>query len=207
METAVININQIIQDSLNESISYDQYNELIHHLVDEEKTTGESQHEDLVYFTKLNAQRTKRLNKTSKVDEASTAIVTGLKRKYTWIVLTESWCGDAAQILPLFNKLVALNTNIDLRLVLRDEHSELMDEFLTNGGKSIPKLIMLNEQKEVVGSWGPRPAEAQAFYDIWKNNPNKPPYREFQVDMQKWYLTNKGLSTFKEVSEILKSLV
>jgi thiol-disulfide isomerase/thioredoxin len=207
METAVKNINQIIQDSLNESISYDQYNELIHHLVDEEKTTGESQHEDLVYFTKLNAQRTKRLNKTSKVDEASRAIVTGLKGKYTWIVLTESWCGDAAQILPLFNKLVALNTNIDLRLVLRDEHSELMDEFLTNGGKSIPKLIMLNEQKEVVGSWGPRPAEAQTFYDIWKNNPNKPPYREFQVDMQKWYLTNKGLSTFKEVSEILKSLV
>lgn len=206
METTVKNIDQIIQDSLNDSISYDEYNELVHQLVADEKTTGESQDEDLVYFTKLNAQRTKRLNKTSIVDEASAALVAGLKGKYTWLVLTESWCGDAAQILPLFNKITELNANIDLRLVLRDENDALMQEFLTKGGKSIPKLIMLNEQKEVVGSWGPRPVEAQDFYDTWKNNPDKPPYREFQVDMQKWYLTDKGLSTFKEISEILESL-
>jgi len=170
------------------------------------KTTGESQHEYLVYFTKLNAQRTKRLNKTSKVDEASTAMVTGLKGKYTWLVLTESWCGDAAQILPLLNKMVEMNSSIDLRLVLRDKNDELMQEFLTNGGRSIPKLIILNEQQEVVGSWGPRPAQAQAFYDNWKNDPNHPPYREFQVGMQKWYLNDKGMSTFREIAEILEKL-
>lgn len=206
METEVKNIEQIIQDSLNESISYSEYNELVVRLVDAEKTTGLDQNEDLVYYTKLNAQRTKRLNKTTKIDGASAAIVTALKEKYTWLVLTESWCGDAAQILPLFNKIAEVNTNIDLRLVLRDENDALMQEFLTNGGKSIPKLIMLNEQQEVVGSWGPRPAEAQAFYDSWRNDPNKPPYKEFQVDMQKWYLKDKGLSTFKEICEILKGL-
>ena len=206
METAVKNMEQIIKNSLNDSISYDQYNELVLKLVEEEKTSGAEQNEDLVYFTKLNAQRTKRLNKTTKIDESSAAIVKALKGKYTWLVLTESWCGDAAQILPIFNKIVEVNTNIDLRLVLRDENDELMQEFLNNGGKSIPKLVMLNEEQEVVGSWGPRPVEAQAFYDAWRNDPNHTSYREFQVDMQKWYLKDKGMSTFREVSEVLRKL-
>lgn len=208
MEIAEKDITQLIEDGLKASISYDEYNGMVHQLVEEEKTSGPDQNEDLVYYTKLNAQRTKRLNKTTKVDDVTQSVVSNLKGKYTWLVLTESWCGDAAQILPLFNKLAEINTNIDLRLVLRDENDNLMREFLTNGGKSIPKLIMINEQNEVVGSWGPRPVEAQEFYDSWRNNldPERPPYREFQVDMQKWYLHDKGLSTFKEISEILADL-
>ena len=66
---------------------------------------------------------------------------------------------------------------------------------------------MLNEQSEVVGTWGPRPAEAQEFYDAWRNMPDKLPYREFQIEPQKWYLKDKGISAFKEISEILKKLV
>lgn len=207
MEIAVKDITHLIQESLTDSISYEEYNTLVQELVETEKTSGERQHEDLVYFTKLNGQRTKRLNKTTKIDSESTKTVTALVGKYTWLVLTESWCGDAAQILPLLNKMAELNANVDLRLVLRDEHSELMEEFLTNGGRSIPKLIMLNEQGVVVGTWGPRPLEAQAFYDAWKNMPDRPPYREFQVDLQKWYLKDKGQSTFKEISKILRNLV
>lgn len=179
---------------------------MVQNLVETGKTSGESQAEDLVYYTKLNAQRSKRLNKTTQVDTQSVHIIGALKEKYTWLVLTESWCGDAAQILPLFNKMAEVNPNIQLRLVLRDENIELMDTFLTNCGRSIPKLVILNSRQEVVGTWGPRPVEAQTFYDQWKNNPEKPPYREFQVDLQKWYLHDKGFSTFKEIAAILKTL-
>ncbi|MFT7031898.1 MAG: thiol-disulfide isomerase/thioredoxin [Cyclobacteriaceae bacterium] len=201
-----VELTQIIKNSLEKSISFDDYNHLVDQLVVEEKSSGPSQHEDLVYFTKLNAQRAKRLNKTIKVDKASTTRISGIKRKYTWLVLTESWCGDAAQILPLLNKLLEINPNIDLRLVFRDENDELMNEFLTNGGKSIPKLLILDKGREVLNTWGPRPVEAQALYDSWKNNPEKTPYREFQVDMQKWYLKDKGVSTFTEVSQIMSEL-
>lgn len=201
-----VELTQIIKDSLEKSISFDDYTNLVDQLVEEEKTSGPSQHEDLVYFTKLNAQRTKRLNKTIKVDEAIRAVVSSINEKYTWLVLTESWCGDAAQILPLLNKLVEINPNIDLRLVLRDENDELMNEFLTNGGKSIPKLLILDKGREVLNTWGPRPLEAQALYDSWKKNPDKPPYREFQVDMQKWYLRDKGVSTFTEIAQIVSDL-
>lgn len=206
MEIVEKDIAELIQEGLSKSISYEEYSRLFGELVEEGKTTGEDQNEDLIYYTKLNAQRAKRLNKTSAVDEETKAIVTDLNDNYTWLVLTESWCGDAAQILPLFNKLAEINPKINLRLILRDEHTALMDEFLTNGGRSIPKLIMLNKQHEVVGSWGPRPTEAQAFYDQWRNGTNPPPYKEFQVDMQKWYLKDKGLSTFKEIREILSEL-
>jgi thiol-disulfide isomerase/thioredoxin len=201
-----VELTQIIKDSLEKSISFDDYNHLVDQLVEEEKTSGPSQHEDLVYFTKLNAQRTKRLNKTIKADEASRAVVSSINEKYTWLVLTESWCGDAAQILPLLNKLAEINPNIDLRLALRDENDELMNKFLTNGGKSIPKLLILDKGREVLNTWGPRPVEAQALYDSWKNNPDKPAYREFQVDMQKWYLRDKGVSTFKEIAQIISDL-
>lgn len=199
-------LTQLIKDSIDKSISFGEYNGLVNRLVEEEKTSGPSQHEDLVYFTKLNAQRTKRLIKTIKVDEASKAVVSKINEKYTWLVLTESWCGDAAQILPLLNKMAEIDTNIDLRILLRDENDELMSEFLTNGGKSIPKLIILDKSKQVLNTWGPRPIEAQALYDSWKNNPDKPPYKEFQVDMQKWYLKDKGLSSFKEVTQIMSEL-
>lgn len=206
MEVAIKEPEQLIEDGLNTSISYRAYNEMVQGLVKEGKTSGESQHEDLVYYTKLNAQRAKRLNKTTKLDPQSEAIVLSLKEKYTWLVLTESWCGDAAQILPLLNKLAEASPNIELRLVLRDENLELMDTFLTNCGRSIPKLIMLNSDGEVVGTWGPRPVEAQNFYDAWKNSADKPPYKEFQAELQKWYLYDKGLSTFREVTDILKTL-
>lgn len=204
MDTA--NLRSIIDDSLNEAISYEAYTALVDQLVAEEKTTGPKQHEDLVYYTKLNAQRSRRLNKTATVSEPIATVVKSLEGSYTWLVLTESWCGDAAQILPLFQKLAEINPNISLKLVLRDENDALMSQFLTNGGRSIPKLIMLNEQKEVVGTWGPRPKALQEIYDAWRNDPNKPPYKEFQVDMQKWYLKDAGNSTFREIGEILSSL-
>jgi hypothetical protein len=206
METVLKNITTIIQESLNNTISYEQYDTLINELVEQRKTTGADQNEDMVYYTKLNAQRSKRLNKTIGVDASTQTLIKGLDSKYTWLVLTESWCGDAAQTLPLLNKLAVLNPNIDLQLVLRDENIELMEQFLTKGGRSIPKLIMLDERQEVVGSWGPRPMVAQEVYDAWKNDPNKVPYKEFQVEMQKWYLKDKGQTTINEIAAIIKEL-
>ena len=201
-----MSLKNIITTALENAISYSDYLTLIDKLVAEEKTTGPKQHEDLVYYTKLNAQRTNRLNKTIKLDAELASNIQRLEEQYTWLVITESWCGDAAQILPLFQKLAEQNVKITLKLVLRDENEELMNQFLTNGGKSIPKLIILDKDLNVKGTWGPRPVEAQTLYDSWKNDPNKPPYKEFQVELQKWYLKDKGVSTFQEIQDIVSSL-
>lgn len=199
-----VDLKSLIKESLANAIDYSDYSELIQQLVKEEKTTGPKQNEDLVYYTKLNAQRARRLNKTTRLPENVATLVSTFDQPMTWLVLTESWCGDAAQILPLLQKMVEVNSNIKLRLVLRDENDALMSQFLTRGGRSIPKLIILNEELDVLGTWGPRPVEAQTLYDSWRNDPNKPPYKEFQVEMQKWYLKDAGQSTFAEVSKVLE---
>ena len=201
-----VTLKSIIADSLSESIGFEAYTAMLENLAAEGKTTGPKQDEDWIYYTKLNAQRSRRLNKTAKVPDEVATLVEKLNEPYTWLVLTESWCGDAAQIIPLFQKMAELNPNINLRLVLRDENDALMSQFKTNGGRAIPKLIILDQQLEVMGSWGPRPVEAQNMSNSWRNDPNRPPYKEFQIELQKWYLKDRGLSTFQEVSEILQEL-
>src|SRR5690606_13130511 len=103
----------------------------------------------------------KRLDKTIKIDAVSGSKIMGFDKKVTWLVLTESWCGDAAQTLPVINKVAGLNDKITLRLALRDENIELMERFLSNGAMAIPKLIAIDDANgELIGEWGSRPTVA-----------------------------------------------
>ena len=169
----------------------------------EGKTSGE-QKEDLIHYTKLNAQRSKRIAKTSVLHPDLIKKVQGLS-KQTWLLITETWCGDAANSVPLISKVAELNEGIDLRIVLRDEHTELMDHFLTKGGRSIPKLIALDADLNVLFDWGPRPEELQRIYWDWRDSENKMPYSEFHLVIQKWYNDNKLEAIQSELSTLLKS--
>lgn len=193
---------EIIQDSIKDSFSSSEYTNLLQEYAKDGKTTGE-QKEDLIYYTKLNAQRSKRIGKTVKLDLDLVAKMKSLEEKQNWILITESWCGDAANGVPVLSALSELNKNIDLRIVLRDTNIELMDEFLTNGGRSIPKLIVTDQEFNVLYSWGPRPKPAQKLYDEWRNNENKIPYKEFQVDLQKWYNQDASASMQQELIHLM----
>jgi len=132
-------MEKIIKNSLQKAYSYSEYKELILNLLKEGKSTGLNQNEDLSNFTKLNDKRMKRLDKQTKLSEKATLKTQNIQKDFTWLVLTESWCGDAAQTLPLINKFAEANKKIDLKVVLRDENEGLMNQFLTNGSKSIPR--------------------------------------------------------------------
>ena len=136
----------------------------------------------------------KRLDKTIQLTEETIAKIKDVKEPQTWLVLTEGWCGDAAQNIPVIHKIAAENPNINFKLVLRDENLELMDAFLTNGGRSIPKLIVLNEEKEVINTWGPRPTTATQMVADYKAK-NGSLDAEFKENLQVWYNKNKGENT------------
>ena len=154
-------------------------------------------------YTMLNNRRLKRWNKTVKLSEIDKNRVESSSINQTWIVLTESWCGDAAHIMPVINKLAELNNNIDYRVVLRDENEALMNQFLTNGGKAIPKLIMIdNDTQEVVNTFGPRPSEATKLVNDYKAKHGKLT-PEFKEDLQRWYNKDKGQTTIKDLLEAL----
>ncbi|SHJ47996.1 Thioredoxin [Arenibacter nanhaiticus] len=195
--------SQIIQESLSKAMSYEAYRALTANLVSKGASTAAEQSDDLAHYTLINEQRMKRLDKTLKIDPASEALITAVQRKTTWLVLTESWCGDAAQSLPVMNKIADLNSNLTLKLVLRDENLPLMERFLTNGGMGIPKLIAIDEQSgKLIGEWGSRPFQAQKMVDDFKEEHGQfTP--EFKEDLQQWYNKDKGKNTLQELVALL----
>ena len=200
MNTIIPNdIKHILKESLNKSMSYQDYRSLMSDLVESKSTTGLDQSGEMVAYTVLNDQRMKRWDKTVKVLVEAQEKISAFSGDITWLVITESWCGDAAHVIPVINKVAELHSNITLKLVLRDENDELMQQFLTNGGKSIPKLIMIdNISGEVLGTFGPRPIAATnlvkdyikehgAVTDALKEN------------LQMWYNKDKGQSTITDL--------
>jgi hypothetical protein len=120
-----------------------------------------------------------------------------------WLVITEGWCGDAAQNIPAIEKIAAESEKIETRYVLRDENLELIDRFLTNGARAIPKLIALDaETFEVLGFWGARPAAAQKLFDDLKAQGVAKPL--IMENLQRWYNADAQTSIQKEFVELLK---
>lgn len=184
-------------------MTYPKYRALVETLVEEGKSTGTTQSEALTQYSLLNNKRMQRLDKKGILNDAVIERVKGYNKPVEWIVLTESWCGDAAQVLPYVNKIASLNENIDLKIALRDEHLDLMDEHLTNGGRSIPKLIMRDkETKEVLNTFGPRPSEATKMVEEYKNTYGTLT-PEFKKDLQIWYTKDKGQNAVKDLVSLL----
>lgn len=196
-------MKKIIQNSLEKAFSYQEYRELVSNLLAQGKSTGPNQSDDLLNYSKLNDRRMKRLDKTLQLTEETLAKIKDVKEPQTWLVLTEGWCGDAAQNLPVINKVAEENPNINLKLVLRDENLELMDEFLTNGGRSIPKLIALNQENEVINTWGPRPTIATKMVVDYKEKHGSLD-ADFKTDLQVWYNKNKGENTQEDLVSMLQ---
>ncbi|GAB3714584.1 thioredoxin family protein [Flavobacterium koreense] len=196
-------MNSIIEKSLKVSFSYQEYRDFVTDLAKEDKTTGHEQREDLIHYTQLNEARLHRLDKTIQVVDEVKTILQNLSKEYTWLVISESWCGDAAQILPVINKMAEVSDKIDLRIVLRDDNEDLMNLFLTNGTKSIPKLIIIDKAtNEVINDFGPRPKGAKQLILDYKAAHGIVD-ETAKIELQKWYLQDKGISTQKEIMELL----
>lgn len=187
-----------------QGMDYQTYRALIDQLLLEGKATGDVTYD--LHYTKMNVQRMSRVDKTVSLTEELAAVIENLKQNIKFLVITEGWCGDAAQIVPVFNKIATASLGkIDLKFVLRDKNLPLIDAHLTNGGRAIPVLIVLNENAdEVLATWAPRPQVLQALLKEWKSDTT-----EMTILAEKlhgWYAKDKTLSTQAELVEILKGV-
>ncbi len=196
-------MKSLIKDSIKAGMSYNEYILLVKQMVLEHKTTGNEQSPEKIDFTKLNLSRMKRLDKTISLTE--TESFKRLRSKQIWLVLTEAWCGDAAQTLPYLNKMALSSENVGLKIVLRDENPELMDKFLTNGARAIPKVIIVDEDHNVLALWGARSKAATKLVLDYKAAHGKID-DEFRKNLQIWYNKDKGKSIVEEISAIVDSL-
>ena len=196
METMIKNPN--IETALGKSYSYEEYRKLIADLREKGKATGDNHSDAYLYYTDLNVARMDKWDKRFSISEEQLAKVANLSTKQTWLLISEGWCGDAAHVLPVLAKIAAAsNGMIDLRIVLRDENLALMDDYLTNGGRSIPKMVKLDSKREEIDTWGPRPSDAQQIMTDGKTAGKEK--TEITIDLQKWYARDRGAQIAKEV--------
>jgi hypothetical protein len=118
------------------------------------------------------------------------------------LVLSEDWCGDASNTVPVIAKLA--DAGIEVRVVKRDENPELMDAYLTGAARSIPLVVLLDEEFRPRGRWGPRPAELQEFV-LREKSAGTRPQQEIYRDVRTWYARDRGETTLREVLEMVEA--
>jgi hypothetical protein len=188
---------KVVQDSY----TWEGYINLCENLVAENKSTGPVQTVEHAQYSTLNLSRMKRVFKTFKPSDEATIQFSETPRQL-WLLITELWCGDAAQSAPVMARLAAISPTIEFRVIIRDEHLDIMDLFLTNGGRAIPKLIGLNPDTfEVNWHWGPRP---QGAIDVVSRCKNKGQEKEqIALALQEWYNQDKGISITEELTDLV----
>lgn len=201
-------LEHLLKKTLQKAQSYEAYRSMISDLLADGRTTGPVQTEDYIHYTNLNKVRMERLDKTTKLLPEISEGLTQVKSRITLLVITEAWCGDAAQVIPVIQKIADGTKHLDTRFILRDEHPEVMDHFLTHGSRSIPFFIGISQEDgRLLGHWGPRPVAIQDMVMARKKDSDPIPYEEFSILVQKWYAKDKTISIQKEFCSTLFSWV
>ena len=185
--------------SATQLFSYSEYLTMVNTLAEQGIVTGDVQSEGLLNTTQVNLHRIERLDKKVTLTPELKTAIANVKTKWTWYVITEGWCGDASQNLSYIAKMADENPNISLQLLLRDDNPEIMNAYLTNGGKAIPKLICIYEETgEEIGAWGPRPQHIQFQVNALKAEGPEAFKAKFGKKLHAWYGKDKGKSVQEE---------
>lgn len=159
---------------------------------------------DYLDYTKLNWVRMNRWFKTGKLADELLLAVKKINKPQQWMVITEPWCGDASHNIPFIEMIAKENPLISISYELRDAAPFSIEQYLTNGTKSIPKLVIRNAKGDDLGIWGPRPKDCQKMYSSLIAD--KASFEKVKVEIQNWYNANKGADLQGELLELISSI-
>jgi hypothetical protein len=182
-------------------MNFQQYKELFEQILNSPKPVAPYDDEHFLNYTKLNWSRMNRWLKNTSLTDDQKAKIASINEPQNWIVITEPWCGDAAHIVPFIYMIASTNPNINLDFVLRDGDNEMINSYLTNGSKSIPKLIIRNALGEDLAVWGPRPEKTRLFIEELKVKELS--IDELKIELQTWYNNDKGHEILKELLSLI----
>ncbi len=190
---------------LKQHYSYEQYKDLMNRLAENGESTGVISDEHIA-ATRLNAQRIRRIDKQCLLTDELLETLKNFTRRCEWILLAESWCGDGAQCIPVIAGIAAQSNCIDLKLILRDNHPDIMDAYLTNGSRAIPKLICFDKDThQEIGHWGPRPAGIQQMVINFKQAHPDINHAEFVKNLHLWYAKDQTRALQQDFVSLLKT--
>ncbi|NOX67358.1 MAG: thioredoxin family protein [Chlorobi bacterium] len=201
-----MNKKELIDKIRKNGISFEQFNKQADaYVLNADDSLMDNEEKRLLNFTKLNQRRTYRILKTYKVSEKIKEAVSKVNEPQLWIVLTEDWCGDSAQNLPYLYKISQLNDNIELIILYREDNIDIMDMYLTNGGRAIPVIVGFDNDGNELFKWGPRPEEAKKLVAHWKAEGDSK--EQFLEKLHLWYGRNKGKAFEKDILRLLNHSV
>jgi hypothetical protein len=197
---------QFIKDRINRNGSnYQDYLEkLIDDIIKENAESLDEKAKKKFETKRLNLQRSARIMKTYRVSANLIEEIKKINEPQLWMVITENWCGDSAQILPYLALMAEENSNIDFKIILRDSNPDIMDQYLTNGTRSIPLLVAFDSNGNELFRWGSRPKVIQEQFLKWKSEGIVKP--ELYQKLHLWYARNKGEAIESEFLDILKTV-
>ncbi|NGZ77889.1 thioredoxin family protein [Saccharibacillus alkalitolerans] len=89
------------------------------------------------------------------------------------VILAADWCGDVARNVPVVFRVLE-TAEIPVDVMILEENFDLMDEYLTMGGRSVPIVIFADADGEPLAQWGPRPEKVQELMRKFKaENPDR----------------------------------
>ena len=186
------------------TFTYQEFLEWSNQLSQAGQTSGPQQAEPMIGYTALNHKRMERIHKKVEINDVLKTAIDKLEQPQKWVLLTETWCGDSAQNLPVIGKAAEYaGGKIELTIALRDENLYLIEEYVPEQGKGIPRLLVFDEDNQFLAQWGARPEPAQAFIDQWKADPDNVSKQSVQKEMQLWYNKDKHQTLQKELANII----
>jgi hypothetical protein len=189
---------------IQKSVTYSEYIELTKSIIENPSPTAPYDNEKMLKYTEANLERMQRVSSNIAIDQKLYNLLNSVNEKWIWVIITEPWCGDAAQIVPALCAFADVNENIETKLILRDTNLDLIDAYLTNGGRSIPKLICVKaENLEEIGTWGPRPQEIQVIVDAFISDTTTS-FGQKVRQIHEWYDDNKSAALQEEFIALLQ---
>lgn len=195
-----------MSDSINilerarQGIPYPEFMDQIRRKV--ESPDSAARDEVIFEYIRLNFQRATRIAKTGRIESPLRALLESIETPQWWIAITEDWCGDSAQILPYVAKMSELNPRIRFRILPREQYPEVMDQYLTDGKRSIPKIVALDDDGNELFQWGSRPAPAHRLVKALRDS--GAPKADIQKALHTWYAKDRGRSFQEEIAALLK---
>lgn len=183
-------------------MNYTEYQQLFDAVLQGKLTHAPYDNPHYVEYTKLNQSRMNRWNKQLGLNETLVEELKAISEPQHWIIIAEPWCGDAAHNVPFLVRMAEQTHLISYDIMLRDSPPFLIESYLTNGTKSIPKLIVRSEGKDLF-TWGPRPEAAREL--AAKLKAANTDADAVKLELQRWYNEDKGASLCREMTELLKS--
>jgi hypothetical protein len=153
-------------------------------------------------YYELGLQRMNRTLKTFKIDEEQFEVLKSKKFGGKILIISEPWCGDASATVPVIVKFFEAG-GTEVKIFLRDSDVSLINQFLTDGAQSIPKILILDNDFSVKNSWGPRPKHGTELLKKFKENPEIYPRENFYNDIQVYYAKNRGKDVITEILEMI----